>query len=484
MKRSDCRRDAHSSSDSNNELLQRTFTTVDIENSEEIGTASRQPCAAITADVRGAASPSTSPEVLITTYISISSSDEDTEVVCLSDSRRKTRACRRDRESSSKDSNSPSERCRKHVKCTFTTVDIESSEEIGTDFRQPCAAITADVRGAASPSTSPEVLITPYISISSSDEDPEIVCLSDRRRKTRACRRDRESSSKDSNSPSEPQRKGVKRLHTYAEGDSLLQTPEAEVQQIVSNGGRGYESEPEVHDDNVFEREGIPVQESTVYFSAESSGNSDWEIFQETERLQEVCTSRLHTGATGETEVRTEEGGTSTASVGGAASPSTSPEAVLPAPDVSSSSSDDDSEKCPICFATFAAQEVGTPNTCDHLFCMGCLKGWSVNANTCPVDRQEFNVILVRHYPKGEVIRRIPVRQNPVRNESGYFSLLRNIFCSFCGETYRQGRMIICSQCTRGYHMECFIPPLEAIPMEQWICPTCVAINNLSHGLR
>jgi PHD and RING finger domain-containing protein 1 len=71
--------------------------------------------------------------------------------------------------------------------------------------------------------------------------------------------------------------------------------------------------------------------------------------------------------------------------------PSTSGEAVPHA----DSSSDEDSEKCPICLDTFSTQEVGIPDTCNCTFCAYCLQQFSKNVNTCPIDQQVFNGILV-----------------------------------------------------------------------------------------
>lgn len=72
--------------------------------------------------------------------------------------------------------------------------------------------------------------------------------------------------------------------------------------------------------------------------------------------------------------------------------------------DVHSDSSDEHSEKCPICLLPFRKQQVGTPSACDHCFCLDCLLEWSKNINTCPVDRQSFTVIHVRDNLGGEVI--------------------------------------------------------------------------------
>jgi len=68
-----------------------------------------------------------------------------------------------------------------------------------------------------------------------------------------------------------------------------------------------------------------------------------------------------------------------------------------------SDSSDEQSEKCPICLLPFNKQEIGTPSVCGHCFCLECLLEWSRNINTCPVDRQSFTVIHVRNHIGGKV---------------------------------------------------------------------------------
>jgi hypothetical protein len=99
--------------------------------------------------------------------------------------------------------------------------------------------------------------------------------------------------------------------------------------------------------------------------------------------------------------------------VGGAATPSTSSTNVFSAALICDSSSDGESEKCPVCFVTFVEENVATPNTCDHIFCVGCLENWSEHMNTCPIDQQVFNAILVRRYPNRRFIREIPVIWRP-----------------------------------------------------------------------
>lgn len=45
--------------------------------------------------------------------------------------------------------------------------------------------------------------------------------------------------------------------------------------------------------------------------------------------------------------------------------------------DVDSDSSDGESEKCPICLSRLLGQEIGSPETCDHVFCLECIAEWS-----------------------------------------------------------------------------------------------------------
>lgn len=68
-----------------------------------------------------------------------------------------------------------------------------------------------------------------------------------------------------------------------------------------------------------------------------------------------------------------------------------------------SDKSDGTSEKCPICLLPFRKQEVATPSSCEHCFCLECIVEWSKNINTCPVDRTSFTVINVRNKFAGQV---------------------------------------------------------------------------------
>ena len=38
---------------------------------------------------------------------------------------------------------------------------------------------------------------------------------------------------------------------------------------------------------------------------------------------------------------------------------------------------DEETDKCPVCLCPFSEQDVGTPESCDHTFCLECILEWS-----------------------------------------------------------------------------------------------------------
>lgn len=45
--------------------------------------------------------------------------------------------------------------------------------------------------------------------------------------------------------------------------------------------------------------------------------------------------------------------------------------------DLAGMSSDEDSDKCPICLNSFISQPVVTPENCEHYFCLDCILEWA-----------------------------------------------------------------------------------------------------------
>ncbi|XP_030646534.1 PHD and RING finger domain-containing protein 1 [Chanos chanos] len=153
------------------------------------------------------------------------------------------------------------------------------------------------------------------------------------------------------------------------------------------------------------------------------------------------------------------------------------------AADLADLSSDEDSEKCPICLNSFHEQAVATPESCEHYFCLDCIMEWSKNANSCPVDRIAFKNICLRKCYGGKVKKMIAV-QKPVKagQEEQVDIDLEQTSCEVCGGSDREDRLLLCDGCDAGYHMECLTPPLDSVPVEEWFCPECAA-NNRNTGV-
>uniref|UniRef100_A0A673JX44 PHD and ring finger domains 1 n=1 Tax=Sinocyclocheilus rhinocerous TaxID=307959 RepID=A0A673JX44_9TELE len=151
--------------------------------------------------------------------------------------------------------------------------------------------------------------------------------------------------------------------------------------------------------------------------------------------------------------------------------------------DAAGLSSDEDSEKCPICLNSFHEQPARTPESCEHYFCLDCILEWSNNANSCPVDRIVFNNILLRKCYGGKVQKTIAVKK-PVKPVEEQVDVdLDQTSCEVCGGRDREDRLLLCDGCDAGYHMECLTPPLDAVPVEEWFCPECIANNRTSGHL-
>ncbi|XP_051740101.1 PHD and RING finger domain-containing protein 1 isoform X2 [Ctenopharyngodon idella] len=148
--------------------------------------------------------------------------------------------------------------------------------------------------------------------------------------------------------------------------------------------------------------------------------------------------------------------------------------------DAAGLSSDEDSEKCPICLNSFHEQPVATPESCEHYFCLDCILEWSKNANSCPVDRIVFNNILLRKCHGGKVQKAIAVKKPVKPGEEQVNVDLDQTSCEVCGGRDREDRLLLCDGCDAGYHMECLTPPLDAVPVEEWFCPECIASNRTS----
>ncbi|XP_078538954.1 PHD and RING finger domain-containing protein 1 isoform X2 [Lissotriton helveticus] len=138
-----------------------------------------------------------------------------------------------------------------------------------------------------------------------------------------------------------------------------------------------------------------------------------------------------------------------------------------------SRSSDEEGENCPICLNTFRDQVVGTPENCNHYFCLDCIVEWAKNANSCPVDRIAFSCICIRAHFAGAILKKVPVENHAAEDAEDDDSTN----CEVCGRCDREDRLLLCDGCDAGYHMECLNPPLSSVPVDEWFCPECAVTN-------
>ncbi|KAB0789991.1 hypothetical protein PPYR_15737 [Photinus pyralis] len=145
----------------------------------------------------------------------------------------------------------------------------------------------------------------------------------------------------------------------------------------------------------------------------------------------------------------------------------------------SSDSGDDQTEKCPICLASFKNQEVGSPEACDHSFCSECIQEWAKSVNTCPVDRKKFDLIIVRSSYTGKYIKSVDIPEPNGIVADIYEPELDLTPCEICGSSLQEDRLLLCDGCDLAYHLECLDPPLTEVPEGEWFCPSCRRTTNV-----
>lgn len=155
--------------------------------------------------------------------------------------------------------------------------------------------------------------------------------------------------------------------------------------------------------------------------------------------------------------------------------------------DSSNSSSNELLEKCPICLLTFRKQEVGKPVTCEHLFCAACIEAWAKNVQTCPIDRLEFDrIIVLDTYERRNVVREVRIdlassKKELVLDDENDVMVVEAddvTNCQVCNNSDREDIMLLCDSCNHGYHMDCLDPPLSVIPEGSWYCDNCFDSND------
>ncbi|ENN77177.1 PHD and RING finger domain-containing protein 1 [Dendroctonus ponderosae] len=141
--------------------------------------------------------------------------------------------------------------------------------------------------------------------------------------------------------------------------------------------------------------------------------------------------------------------------------------------ELSSDSENEEIEQCPICLKALTNQTLSITERCNHhAFCLSCLQEWSKTKRTCPVDRKQYQWILVLD-DQGYVINQLPVV--PVLNNF----VARNwptepLCCELC-EFNTPEEMLICDRCATVFHRYCRMPTMEpdTTPPGVWLCNDC-----------
>jgi hypothetical protein len=58
-------------------------------------------------------------------------------------------------------------------------------------------------------------------------------------------------------------------------------------------------------------------------------------------------------------------------------------------------------------------------------------------------------------------------------------NVLVGLWYMLCGQSSRTTIMLICDQCSQGWHMGCFMPLVEEMSVGKWFCPQCRASPSL-----
>ncbi|GFY61502.1 PHD and RING finger domain-containing protein 1, partial [Trichonephila inaurata madagascariensis] len=149
-------------------------------------------------------------------------------------------------------------------------------------------------------------------------------------------------------------------------------------------------------------------------------------------------------------------------------------EVEVQATGVSSSEDNGEHESCPVCLNRFIGQDLGSPENCEHVFCLVCIIEWSKNINTCPIDRTEFNYVHLKTKPGGKVLKKIKVKVRPKEPED---ALQEDVtLCEICHLGDQPDRLLLCDGCDLAFHLQCLDPPLFHVPINEWYCPSCAPV--------
>ncbi|KAK6602408.1 hypothetical protein ACHAQE_005589 [Botrytis cinerea] len=120
---------------------------------------------------------------------------------------------------------------------------------------------------------------------------------------------------------------------------------------------------------------------------------------------------------------------------------------------------------------------------CDHVLHDHCLREWSQKANSCPICRASFNLVLVLDGVGGTVQSEYTVED---RKQTAEFDLAawqednpedyedeeEGRSCPICDQSDQEDVLLLCDGCDAPYHTHCI--GLDNVPGGHWYCMECV----------
>lgn len=52
------------------------------------------------------------------------------------------------------------------------------------------------------------------------------------------------------------------------------------------------------------------------------------------------------------------------------------------------------------------------------------------------------------------------------------------LLCEICAAGHCEDKIILCDRCDKGFHLFCLSPPLDDVPVGDWVCPHCISRDN------
>lgn len=124
-------------------------------------------------------------------------------------------------------------------------------------------------------------------------------------------------------------------------------------------------------------------------------------------------------------------------------------------------------------------QAIALIKPCNHVLHDECLREWSQKANSCPICRQQFNLVHVLDKVGGNFLSEYEVEDKKqvaefdpsawIEDEEDEEEEARP--CPVCGESDQPDVLLLCDSCDAPYHTHCI--GLHSVPSGNWFCMEC-----------